>query len=202
MYGSTLEIETYKSDEDLLAGLTRGEPDACVCMVQRFAPLIYARALRLVGDPDDAEGILQQTLASACLHITSFQGRSGLGSWLYRIASNEAFMLLRRRRFYVDLDSISEAARPADLPHNFAPHTYDPSAAVLDHELRTQLEDALAALPVSQRSVFILRELDGWSTEETAEMLGIGVSAAKVRLHRARQRLRELLADYLLNDPE
>ncbi|MEI6779102.1 MAG: sigma factor [Chloroflexales bacterium] len=88
----------YADEAALLAGLRRHDPDACTCLVKRFAPLVYARALRLVGDPDDAEGVLQTTFIKTCDALPNFDGASSLGTWIYRIATNEGLMLLRQRR--------------------------------------------------------------------------------------------------------
>jgi RNA polymerase sigma-70 factor (ECF subfamily) len=197
MPGPHIDLSIYANEEELLIGLRRHEPDACTCLVKHFAPLIYAQALRLLGDPDEAEGALQTTFISACTKLDSYEGRGGLGTWLYRIATNEALMQLRRMRPQVSLDDLVETLGPEDLPHQLKPWPADPAALSLDHELRDQLEAALLQLPEGLRVVFVLRELQGMSTEETGATLGLGESAVKVRLHRARLRLRELLADYL-----
>ena len=167
-------------------------------MVKRFAPLVYAQSMRLLGDADEAEGVLQQTFIKACDKLDTYEGRSSLGSWLYRIATNEALMLLRRRTPHVALDDVAETIQADELPQRTTPWRLDPATAALDGELRAELEKALAALPEGLRVVFTLREIQGLSTEETATMLGLGESAVKVRLHRARLRLRELLAEYML----
>ncbi|HNP85369.1 MAG TPA: sigma-70 family RNA polymerase sigma factor [Kouleothrix sp.] len=198
--GPTIDLQVYPNEAALLEGLRAGEPDACTCMVKRFAPLIYTKALRMLGDADEAENILQQTFIKACDKFTSFEERSGLGTWLYRIATNEALMQLRRREYTDTIETLDEAIQPADLPQNLQAWPIDPAGAVLNDELRSQLEQALAALPESLRIVFRLRELDGLSTEEAAAALGLGESAVKVRLHRARLRLRELLADYMAGE--
>jgi RNA polymerase sigma-70 factor (ECF subfamily) len=191
-------LQIYDSEAALLEGLRRGEPDACTCLVKRFAPLVYAKALRMADDPDEAEGVLQLTFIKACEKFASFEGRSGLGTWLYRIATNEALMKLRRRPALMEsIEDVAETIQPEDIPQNLHAWPIDPAAAALDTELRGQLEKALAALPESLRMVFVLREVEGLSTEETATALHLGESAVKVRLHRARLRLRELLADYL-----
>lgn len=202
MPGPQIDLSIYADEEQLLAGLRRHEPDACTCMVKRFAPLVYAQAMRLLRDPDEAEGALQTTFVQACSRLDSYEGRSGLGAWLYRIATNESLMLLRRRRAQVPLDDVAETLGPDDVPRQVQPWPADPAALALDHELRDQLEAALAALPEGMRVVFVLRELQGFSTEETAAALGLGESAVKVRLHRARLRLRELLAGYLTAEGE
>lgn len=200
MPGPTIELSVYADEAALLAGLRAGEPDACTCLVKRFAPLVYAKALRIVSDPDEAEGVLQLTFIKACDKFASFEGRSSLGSWLYQIATNEALMHLRRRRPGGSLDELGEAIALDELPNNLRPWSRDPASAALDGELQRQLECALAALPESLRVVFVLRELEGLSTDETSAALGLGASAVKVRLHRARLRLRELLAGYLAGE--
>jgi len=199
MPGPHIDLSVYASEAELLAGLRAGEPDACTCMVKRFAPLVYAKALRVLGDPDEAEGVLQLTFIKACEKIATFEERSGLGSWLYRIAANEALMQLRHARAGgLAIEQLDETIQPADLPQNRQAWSIDPAGQALDHELRGQLERALADLPERLRVVFVLRELDGLSTAEVAAALGLGESAVKVRLHRARLRLREQLAAYLV----
>lgn len=202
MPGLQIDLSVYDSEAALLEGLRKGEPDACTCLVKRFAPLVYAKALRMVGDADEAEGVLQLTFIKACKKLATFEGRSGLGTWLYRIAANEALMKLRRRKAIEPIDDLAETIRPEEIPQNLHSWSHDPAGAALDSELRVQLEAALKALPESLRSVFVLREITGLSTEETAAALELGESAVKVRLHRARLRLRELLAGYLAAEGE
>jgi RNA polymerase sigma-70 factor (ECF subfamily) len=202
MPGPHIDLSVYDSEAALLEGLRKGEPDACTCLVKRFAPLVYAKALRMIGDADEAEGVLQLTFIKACDKISSFEGRSGMGTWLYRIAANEGLMKLRRRKSIEPIDDVVETIRPEEIPQSLHSLPRDPAGAALDSELRIQLEAALKALPESLRSVFILREIAGLSTEETAAVLELGESAVKVRLHRARLRLRELLAGYLAAEGE
>jgi RNA polymerase sigma-70 factor (ECF subfamily) len=191
-------LQIYDNEAALLEGLRKGEPDACTCLVKHFASLVYAKALRMLGDVDEAEGVLQLTFIKACERFATFEGRSGLGTWLYRIATNEALMKLRHRPAPTEsIDEMAETVSLEDIPQNLHAWPIDPANAALDMELRSQLERALAVLPESLRTVFVLREVEGLSTEETAAALDLGESAVKVRLHRARLRLRELLADYL-----
>lgn len=201
MTGLEISLSVYNDEEELLAGLRRGDGDACTCLVKRFAPLIYAHALRIVNDPDEAEGILQLTFVKACDKMSSFEGRSSLGTWLYRIATNEALMKLRRQKVnHISIDEVAETIIPDDLPQNLGVWSVDPAHAALDTELRASLETALSKLPESLRLVFVLRELQGLSTEETATMLSLTPGSVKVRLHRARLRLRELLSDYFISE--
>lgn len=203
MSGLKIDLHRYDSEEVLLDGLRTGDPDACTCMVKRFAPLVYARVLRMLNDPDEAETILQQTFIKACDKIRQFEGRSGLGTWIYRIATNEALMKLRRRSpAAASIDELADSFQVSDMPGNLHTWTLDPAHAILDTELRDQMDRALQSLPESLRVIFVLREMQSLSTLETAELLGIGESAVKVRLHRARLRLRELLSDYLGTESE
>jgi RNA polymerase sigma-70 factor, ECF subfamily len=196
--GPEIDLHAYDSEEELLDGLRRHDQDSCTCLVKRFASLVYAQALRLLTDPDEAEGVLQQTFLKACEKIDTFDGRSSLGTWLYRIATNEALMKLRRQQVRTTpLDYLNETIQAQDIPQNRNVWMVDPSQVVLDGELREYLETALAALPENLRVVFVLREMQGMSTSETAAVLDLKENAVKVRLHRARLRLRELLDGYL-----
>lgn len=198
MPGPEIDLHAYDSEEELLDGLRRHDQDSCTCLVKRFASLVYAQALRLLTDPDEAEGVLQQTFLKACEKIDTFDGRSSLGTWLYRIATNEALMKLRRQQVRTTpLDYLNETIQAQDIPQNRNVWMVDPSQVVLDGELREYLETALAALPENLRVVFVLREMQGMSTSETAAVLDLKENAVKVRLHRARLRLRELLDGYL-----
>lgn len=192
-----IDLNIYGDEEALLAGLRSGDRHACACLLKRFAPHVYAVALRMTGDPDEAEDVLQETFISACKHVQEFEGRSALGTWLHRIAANAALMRLRRHTpDEVSLDQPLATLEGDDIPREIADWTFYPAGHALDGETRQVIEQAIAQLPETLRTVFILREIEGLSTEETADMLGIGLSAAKVRLHRARLRLRELLTPY------
>lgn len=197
MPGPIIDLSLYDDEQALLAGLRRGDPDACTCFVKRFAPLVYARALHLLGDADDAENVLQTTFIKACAALPEYTGAGSLSSWLYRIASNEGLMLLRQKRPQVALDAVGELAPDETaLPHKTT-WAIDPAQNVLDGELRREIAQAIAELPDALRAVIVLRDIEQLSTEETAERLGISPGAVKVRLHRARLRLREALARYV-----
>jgi len=202
MPGPTIDLTIYDDEAALLAGLRRHDPDACTCMVKRFAPLVYARALHLTGDHDEAESVLQTTFIKACDALQTFEGASGLGTWIYRIATNEGLMLLRRRKPQVALDDVAETLQPDDVPQQRQAWAPDPLRAALDGELHVELEQAIAALPEPLRIVVLLRDIEQFSTQETAAQLGLTPGATKVRLHRARLRLREALAEYMASRTE
>ncbi|NTU79482.1 MAG: sigma-70 family RNA polymerase sigma factor [Chloroflexales bacterium] len=202
MPGPTIDLTIYDDEAALLSGLRRHDPDACTCLVKRYAPLVYARALRLTGDHDEAEGVLQTTFIKACEALASFDGVSSLGTWIYRIATNEGLMLLRKRKPQVALDEVAETLQPDELPQQRQAWAPDPLRAALNGELQAALEQAIAALPEPLRVVVLLRDIEQLSTEETAERLGLTAGAVKVRLHRARLKLREILSGYLASPTE
>ena len=184
-------------EQELIKALKSGDRAACAEMVKRYSPRIYRLGLKLMGDPDEAEEVLQEALISACRHIQRFEGRSSLGTWLYRIATNAGLMRLRRRQpDFVSIDEPVDLEGGETMPRQFAGWGWEPEDHILNEELRRVMDDAVSRLPETLRVTFILRDIEGLSTAETAETLEISESAAKVRLHRARLQFREYLSEY------
>ncbi len=189
-------------EQTLVDALKAGDRSACATMVRLFSPRIYRLALKLVGDPVEAEEVLQETFINACQHVQRFEGRSSLATWLYRIATNASLMRLRRRRpEELSWDEPVEWESGEVMPRQLSRWEWDPEAHVLNEELRQVMDAAIARLPEALRAAFVLRDIEGLSTAETAEALGITESAAKVRLHRARLQLREDLSRYFAARP-
>lgn len=192
-----LDLTVYDDEAELLEGLRRRDRYACSCMLKRYAPRLYHLALQLTKDPDEAEDILQEALIRSCDRIDDFKGMSSLGTWLHRIVLNTALMHLRRKKPELVRPDDFDLA-PVDLPPgNALSEPSEPVRELASKELREQIEQAVLELPDTLRTVFVLREIEGLSTAETATALGIGESAAKVRLHRARMALRDSLASYV-----
>lgn len=189
-------LEVYANEQALLQGLYQREETACTCLFKRFARQVYAQALRMTRSPQEAEEIVQESFLRACSHITDFEQRSSLGTWLYRIVSNTAFMRLRRKAPDTHSLEASQERQEEDL----ASEERTPEARVLDDELRKTLILAVDHLPETLRMPFLLRSIEGLSTREAARRLGITESTLKVRLHRARQELRQRLHAYLQED--
>ena len=187
MTGLQIDLDIYQDDAALLQGLQNGERDACACMVKRFAPRVYAVAMRMMGDPHEAEEVLQDTFISACKNIHRFEGRSALNTWLHRIATNAALMRLRKRKTKeVSLDSPIESLDGDDIPRQIEDWAFYPADLALDSETRDVLEQAIATLPDTLRTVFVLREIEGYSTAETAEMLNITWQSLNRRMEKHR----------------
>jgi len=166
-------------------------------MVERHSGTVYNLALRMMGNPQEAEEVLQETFISAFRGLARFEGRSQLGTWLYRIAYNAALMRLRRRELPVT--SIEEPLTNEDgelIPRQLVDWSALPDEMLINQELRGVLERAIATLPETLRVVFVLRDIEGLSTAETADVVGLTQTNVKVRLHRARLALREKLGEY------
>jgi RNA polymerase sigma-70 factor (ECF subfamily) len=167
-------------------------------LVDAYSGPIYRLALKMLGIPADAEDVLQNTFLKAFQHLNEFEGRSSLSTWLYRIASNEALMLLRKHRPEITLSDVE----PDDednrdyFPTQFIDWRHMPEDEFLSSESKTAMDEAVKRLPENQRIVFILRDIEGLSIQETGMVLGLSEAAVKTRLLRARLRLREELSTY------
>lgn len=193
-----IDIQIYNDEPELLAGLQRGDSMACTCMLKRFAPRLYRVAARLVVQADEAEDVMQESVIQACSHIHEFKGQSGLGSWLHRIVVNTALMGLRRRKQRTTVALHEQFEQEPQIRRDvLMAHTTEPGQAALAGELQGMIYQAVRMLPASLRFAFVLREIEGFSTREAAEALGITEPALKVRLHRARLALRNALTSYI-----
>lgn len=179
----------------LLTRLKEGDRAAFAQLVEEYSPRIYGQALRMTQDPTEAEEILQETFLQVVRHIEDFRGQSQLGTWLYRIATNEALMHLRRSHpLSLPLDDADQNEIETLLP--VADWSKRPESELLNQEAQQEMERAIAELPDNLRIVFLMRDVEGLSTAETAETLDLSISAVKSRLLRARLRLRNELSAY------
>jgi RNA polymerase sigma-70 factor (ECF subfamily) len=169
---------------ELLAACRRGDREAFEEVVRRTHRHVYTQALRLVGDPQEAEDVAQEAYLRVYRGLAGFRGDAQFETWLYRIVSNAAMSHLRKRRRFGELvkDTTEEPPEP-------------PSTALVDEEAvdRDALTKALESLPQSLRVVVILKDVYGLSCREIGGQIGVSEGAVKVRLHRARKRLKEML---------
>lgn len=186
-----------QNEKTLVESLHRGDRYACNELVEQFGDKIYNVALRLTDHPNEAEEILQETFIKACKGVEDFEGRSSLGTWLYRIATNNSLMHLRRRQTpTVPIDTLAEDEEMEVRPHQLHDWHWEPEAVTLTDELNAVMDEAVESLPEKYRAAFVLRDLEGLSTKDAAEALDISPANLKVRVHRARLLLREYLAAY------
>ncbi|MCU0224111.1 MAG: sigma-70 family RNA polymerase sigma factor [Acidobacteria bacterium] len=184
-------------DFALVRAVQAGDPEAFERFVARFGPMIMAFGLRMCGNRADAEDVFQETLLKVFTRLADLDDPGALRTWFWRVVSNECLMSRRGPRdpgrtvAFDELFPLSaERGEAPELPDAAA---VDPERAVLAAELRERLEEAIRHLPPDYRIILLLRDFEQLSTEEVAEVLGISVANAKVRLHRARLALRRTL---------
>jgi RNA polymerase sigma-70 factor (ECF subfamily) len=167
---------------ELLAACRRGDPGAFEEIVERTYRHVYTQALRLVGDRQDAEDVAQEAYLRVFRGLPGFRGDSQFETWLYRIVANAAMTHLRRRRRFGEV-----LTEKGEEPQEF------PAEVRLAEEAvdRDALERALDSLPLSMRSLVLMKDVYGLSCREIGDQIGISEGAVKVRLHRARKRLKE-----------
>ena len=195
-FADCARLSPYSTEAELVAALQKGDKHACAVLVERYSRTVYNVGLRILKDPRDAEEVLQETFIAACQKIQAFRQDAKLSTWLYRVATNASLMLLRKRKQTYSLDEPLATQDGDELPRQLVDWRFNPRDLLLDSEMREYLRVAVDKLPDKLRVVFVLRDIEGLSTQETADMLDISESAAKVRLHRARLQLREDLNLY------
>jgi RNA polymerase sigma-70 factor, ECF subfamily len=190
------------ADAVLVSRTRAGDIEAFEQLVGRHERSLFRLAYRYVRDDQDAREILQDVFVTTWRKISGFEDRSQIGSWLYRVTVNASLMRLRarnRRPPEVDLGGNQNLldAVPAQraFHHSVRPR---PDEQLESQELQRVIQRAINTLPPTLRSVFDLREAQGWSTEQTARMLGISAGAVKARFHRARRFLRAKIERYLV----
>jgi RNA polymerase sigma-70 factor (ECF subfamily) len=180
-------------EADLVRLAKAGEGDAFRAIMQRCNQRLFRTARAVLRDEAEAEDVVQEVYVRAFSKLADFRGDAAILTWLTRITLNEARERLRRRRPTVEVDTLKnrESAQVILLP------TATPEADAARGEIRRILEQAVDDLPESFRVVFILREIEDCSIEETAENLGLNPATVKTRLHRARRLLRKALDEKL-----
>jgi RNA polymerase sigma-70 factor (ECF subfamily) len=190
----TSSITLGFDESALVARAKSGDVNAFSELVTHYERRVFRMAKQITQNDDDAEDVLQETFLKAYTHLDNFQGNSKFYTWLVRIAVNEALMKLRKRR--------SDKTVPLDEPINTGEDEMVREIAVWDEnpeesysreELSSVLNEAIESLKPAYRTVFVLRDIEELSIEETAEALNLSISAVKSRLLRARLQLREKL---------
>jgi len=193
-------ISTKKqSDEALVVATKRGDAQAFEELVLRHRQRVLALAQRITKNREDAEDVAQESFHKAFLHLDAFQEKSRFSTWLTRIAMNQAFMLLRRRRGVVEVlpESPDEGLKPC--AEAFVDHSPNPEESYLRRERTELLTDAINRLGSTIRTTILLRDIEERSAEETAQILGTSVSAVKARVFQGRRKLRQTVNPALLH---
>src|SRR6476661_2274327 len=181
----------------LVQAAKRGDDSAFEELVRRYDRNVFRIAQHITQNREDAEDVVQEAFLKAYSNLKQFQEQSKFYTWLVRIAVNEALMKLRRRKPERTV-SLDEDVKTEDdsLPREVADWSPNPEQQYTQAELRDILTKTIQGLPATFRTVFVLRDVEGLSTEETAEALELSVPAVKSRLLRARLQLRERLNKY------
>jgi len=183
-------------DSEVVDRVRRGETDLFEVLMRRYNQRLY-RAARSVfpADPIEAEDVVQDAWVRAFAHLSQFEGRSSLATWLVRITLHEAWARARRLRRTEPLGAAGDGAdgHGKEFIMEETSAAPDPESDAAGTEMRAILEAAVASLPETYRTVFVLRAVEDMSTEETAESLELTTDAVKTRLHRARGLLRKEL---------
>ena len=180
-------------EAELIGRARAGDVGAFEALAGVHADRLYAVAVRFLGDAGEAEDVLQETLLRAWRGIRRFEGRATVFTWLYRIAVNESSRALERRQRRRASVPVDEQAN--EVP---APSGEGPASQAERRELCEELQLAISQLSVPCRTALVLRDIEGLSTRQAAEIAGIGEAALKSRLHQARMTVRALVGDAAL----
>ncbi|OFV99680.1 MAG: RNA polymerase subunit sigma-24 [Acidobacteria bacterium RIFCSPLOWO2_12_FULL_54_10] len=182
---------------ELVSLVKQGKIEAFDELIHRYGAKIFRLTYHITGNREDAEDAMQEAFLKSFSHLPQFQANSKFYTWLVRIAVNESLMKLRKRKGNMTLSLDEEIQMEDDsMPREFAAWDENPEQKYARQELRGILDGAVDTLSAPLRTVFILRDLDELSTEETAEALNLSIPAVKSRLLRARLQLREILAKH------
>jgi RNA polymerase sigma-70 factor, ECF subfamily len=196
-----MENKTASSQKTLIENALKGDTSAQTKIVEDHQKNVYNLGLRLTGREQEAECILQDTFLKVFEKLDTFRSDSQLGTWIHRIATNIALMRMRSQKGKY-FQSIEEEIQDDEVQKgNFSfiakSLDRDPLELTLNDELKERLEEAIASLPDSLRTTFVLKDLEGLSMAEISDETGKSISAVKATLHRARVRLREQLAEFV-----
>lgn len=192
------------SDESLVDRARAKDEAAFEELVSRYEDKLYRLAMRFVRNETDAQEILQDAFLSAWRNLPTFEGRAQFGSWMYRVTVNASLMLLRSRNRHpeVTVDDVEPSvlndavAESGQTMRSSTDWSQRPDDQLQSEEMRRHIQRSVDALPDGLRTVFLLRDVEELSTEDTAELLELSVPAVKTRLHRARLALREAIGRY------
>ena len=189
-------IQGVRSDLELVEALKRGNSECFEELLKRYSEKVHNLAMRITRNEEDAEEVLQDVFVTVHNKIDKFEGKSAFSSWLYRVTANTAFMKLRKRRQTpsVSLEDFGTTIKESWVSKRSEDCDVDYISS--RHEMRKALEEAIEKLPEEYRAIFLLRDVDGLSSQEVGEILDISVPAVKSRLHRSRVMLRKRLQKY------
>jgi RNA polymerase sigma-70 factor (ECF subfamily) len=196
-FGRSNMKDNKLTDVQVVNQFKAGDALAFEEIISRYESKVMSLALRFTRNQEDAEEVMQDVFTTVYRKIDGFRGQSAFSSWLYRIVVNAAFMKLRKRKQTqtVSIDDISPTMKQYCIDREAFNGSYSQNVAV-SHEMQAVIQNAVNRLPDQYRAVFVLRDVDGLSNQETGEILNLSIPAVKSRLHRSRIMLRKKLQRY------
>jgi RNA polymerase sigma-70 factor, ECF subfamily len=190
-------------DFELVQAINNGRADLFQGLVEKYQQKIYNFGMRMCGESRDAEDLVQETFLNIFRYLKGFRYETRFKNWMYRVATTTCLKAKRKPKHAPDRELSLEEFMPGegeDLPDQTPDWAQRPLDQLLNEELAAHIKNAIIDLPKPYRMVMVLRDQEGFSTEETAHILDISVANVKVRLHRARLFLREKLKGYFDHD--
>jgi RNA polymerase sigma-70 factor (ECF subfamily) len=190
-------------DTELIEAINSGSQELYYDLVKRYENRLYNFGLKMCGNPLDAEDMVQDTFLNVIKYLNSFRFETKFKNWVYRIATSTCIKKKRKSKYAPERElSLDEfiATEQNSVPREVPDWSTQPLDQVLNEELSSSIKSAILELPEKYRLVMVLRDLEEFSTEETAQILNLTQSNVKVRLHRARLFIRETLKDYFNPD--
>lgn len=194
----------HDEDFELVQAINRGRIDLFQRLVEKYQQKLYNFGMRMCGESRDAEDLVQETFLNVFRYLQGFRYETKFKNWMFRVATTTCIKAKRKSKHAPEQELSLEDFLPGegdDLPDQAPGWAQKPLDQLLNEELADRIKKAILELPKKYRMVVVLRDQEGFSTEETAQILGISAANTKVRLHRARLFLREKLKGYFDHDP-
>jgi RNA polymerase sigma-70 factor, ECF subfamily len=195
--------EIKDKDFELIRAINSGQFDRFPDLVKRYEQKLYNFSLRMCGDTADAEDTVQETFLNVFKYLKNFRYETKFKNWLYRVAASACIKKRRKSKFAPERELSLDEFFPqdeAEIPDRVPNWAQKPLDKLLNHELLEKINQAIFSLPKKYRLVIVLRDIEGFSTAETAQILKLSPANVKVRLHRARLFLRDSLKGYFENE--
>jgi RNA polymerase sigma-70 factor (ECF subfamily) len=186
-----------QTDQELLERARGGDRPALEALLTRHQPRVYRFGLKMCRDPEDAKDVLQETLLAVARSVKDFRGASSVSTWLYTIARSFCIKKRRRSKFAPEAEESLEAREPGEEARQLADPSRPPDESLAGRQVELALDSAIQSLEPMYREVLVLRDVEGLTAPEVAEVMGLSVEAVKSRLHRARVAVREAVAPVL-----
>ena len=192
-------------DFELIQAINSGQRDGFHDLVKRYEQKLYNFSLRMCRNHSDAEDMIQETFLNVFKYLKDFRHETKFKNWLYKVAASTCIKKRRKSKFAPDKELSLDEFSPenqTEVPDHVPEWALLPLEKLLNQELSSTVNQEILSLPKKYRLVIVLRDIEGFSTTETAQILGISPSNVKVRLHRARLYLRDKLKGYFENDQQ